>query len=122
MTARTRSLLITDEMVRAYSRRGNYHSEAGTAAELGLPGLVVQGLQVAGPAYGELLDQWGDEFLAHGTIEMKFVGPVLAGESVTARVELDAREASFEVGNDSSGRAAVVGSASCPPPNASPTP
>ena len=31
-------------------------------------------MQVAGPAYGLLLDAWGEEFLAHGTIELKFVG------------------------------------------------
>jgi acyl dehydratase len=111
----TRSLAITEELVRAYSRRGNYHSEAGTAAELGLPGLVAQGLQVAGPAYAELLDAWGGDFLAHGEVEMKFVGVVLAGQSVTAQVEfdVDAAAATFEVRNDATGQTAVVGAARC---------
>ena len=54
---RTRQLTITESLVRAYSRRGNYHSDSDAAAELGLSGLIAQGLQVAGPAYGELLDQ-----------------------------------------------------------------
>ena len=76
---------ITEELVRAYSRRGNYHSEAATSAGLGLPGLVAQGVQAAGPAYGVLLDAWGEEFLAHGEIEMRFVGIVLAGDTVDAR-------------------------------------
>jgi acyl dehydratase len=106
-----RELTITEELVRAYSRRGNYHSEAGTAAELGLPGLVAQGLQVAGPAYGELLDAWGEDFLAHGEIDMKFVGPVYAGESVIARLEIDRSSATYEVENATTTRVAVVGTA-----------
>ena len=32
-----------------------------------------------------LLDEWGEEFLAHGEIEMRFVGMVLAGDTVEAR-------------------------------------
>jgi acyl dehydratase len=108
---RTRSLTITEDLIRAYSRRGNYHSEAGTAAELGLPGLVAQGLQAAGPAYGELLDAWGDAFLELGEIEMKFVGVVLADHTVTARVTVDGDTAAFDVENEHAGRLAVVGTA-----------
>jgi acyl dehydratase len=108
---RTRSLTITEELIRAYSRRGNYHSDAGTAAELGLPGLVAQGLQAAGPAYGELLDAWGEAFLERGAIEMKFVGVVLADHTVTARVTVDGDTAAFEVDNEHAGRLAVVGTA-----------
>ena len=97
--------------MRAYSRRGNYHSDSDAAAELGLSGLIAQGLQVAGPAYGELLDAWGDEFLAHGEVDMKFVGVVMAGDTVGARVATDDGRATFEVVNESAGRVAVVGSA-----------
>jgi acyl dehydratase len=109
---RDRRLTITDALVRAYSRRGNYHSDAATAARLGLGGLVAQGLQVAGPAYGELLDAWGEDFLAHGEIDMKFVGVVMAGDTVAARVVVDDGRATFEVVNASADRVAVVGSAS----------
>ena len=59
------------------------------SADLALPGLVAQGVQAAGPAYGVLLDAWGEEFLAHGEIEMRFVGIVLAGDTVDARVDVD---------------------------------
>jgi hypothetical protein len=45
-----RRLHLTEDLLRAYSRRGNFHSEADAAGRLGLPGLVAQGLQVAGPA------------------------------------------------------------------------
>jgi acyl dehydratase len=108
----SRSLTITEELVRAYSRRGNFHSEAATSEGLGLPGLVAQGVQAAGPAYGVLLDAWGEDFLAHGEIEMRFVGLVLAGDTVAARVDVDDDgTASFEVTNTSRKHVAVVGSA-----------
>jgi acyl dehydratase len=104
---------VTEDLVRAYSRRGNFHSDAETAAELGLPGLVAQGVQVAGPAYGMLLDAWGEDFLAHGEIDLRFVGMVVAGDTVEARIEIaaDLEGAVIEVTNTSSGREAVVGHA-----------
>ena len=52
----------------------------------GLPGLVAQGVQVAGPAYGMLLDAWGEDFLAHGEIDLRFVGMVVAGDTIEGRV------------------------------------
>ena len=107
----TRSLTITEELVRAYSRRGNYHSEPTMSADLQLPGLVAQGVQAAGPAYGALLDAWGEEFLAHGEIDMRFVGIVLAGDTVDARIEIDDDTATFEVVNTTGARTAVVGTA-----------
>src|SRR5690242_12214973 len=94
---RTRELAVTEDLVRAYSRRGNYHSDPTLSAELRLPGLVAQGVQAAGPAYGLLLDEWGEEFLVHGEIEMRFVGIVLAGDTIAASVEIDGGEATFEV-------------------------
>jgi acyl dehydratase len=107
----TRSLAVTEDLVRAYSRRGNYHSDPTLSADLALPGLVAQGVQAAGPAYGLLLDAWGDEFLAHGSIEMRFVGMVLAGDEIDAVVEANEHTATFEVANTSAGRTAVVGRA-----------
>lgn len=107
----TRSLTISEELVRAYSRRGNYHSDPARSADLRLPGLVAQGVQAAGPAYGALLDAWGEEFLAHGEIEMRFVGIVLAGDTVDARVDVDGDTATFAVENTTRSRTAVVGNA-----------
>jgi len=104
---------VTEELVRAYSRRGNFHSDADTAAALGMPGLVAQGVQVAGPAYAMLLDAWGEEFLEHGEINLRFVGMVVAGDTIEARIEIaaDLEGALIEVTNTSAGRAAVVGQA-----------
>ena len=111
MSTHRRELVLTRELLRAYSRRGNFHSDAVEAERLGLPGLVAQGMQVAGPAYGALLDEWGDEFLDHGEIELKFVGMVVEGETVDATVTVDGSEASLEVVNRDHERTAVVGHA-----------
>jgi acyl dehydratase len=108
----TRELVISEELVRAYSRRGNYHSDATLSAGLQLPGLVAQGMQAAGPAYGALLDAWGEAFLAQGEIDMRFVGVVLAGDAVEARVEIDHdASARFEVVDTTAGHVAVAGTA-----------
>jgi acyl dehydratase len=100
-----RTLLVTEDLVRRYSRRGNFHSEHATAESLGLPGLVAQGTQVAGPAYGLLLDSWGEEFLATGSLDVRFVGMTVAGETVTATVELGTgtTDATIEGGADATG-------------------
>jgi acyl dehydratase len=104
---------VTEELVRAYSRRGNFHSDAETAAALGMPGLVAQGVQVAGPAYGMLLDAWGEDFLAHGEIDLRFVGMVVAGDTIEARIDIasDLEGALIEVTNTTADRKAVVGQA-----------
>jgi acyl dehydratase len=106
-----RTFTLTEERIQAYSRRGNFHSDAAQASALGLPGLVAQGVQVAGQAYGALLDAWGDDFLAHGEFECTFVGMVTEEQVVTTRVQIDDGHASFEVVNDTTAKAAVVGRA-----------
>jgi acyl dehydratase len=111
MSSHRRELLLTPELLQAYSRRGNFHSDPDEARELGLPGLVAQGMQVAGPAYGLLLEAWGDEFLAHGEVELKFVGMVVDGETVDAGVTIEGNEAELEVVNRSRARVAAVGRA-----------
>jgi acyl dehydratase len=112
MSTHHRELLLTPELLRAYSRRGNFHSDAEEANRIGLPGLVAQGMQVAGPAYGVLLDEWGEEFLAEGELELKFVGMVIDGEAVDATVTIEGEHAELEVENRDRGRAAAVGRAS----------
>ncbi len=110
MTAHRRSLPLTAELLRGYSRRGNFHSDPEEARRLGMQGLVAQGMQVAGPAYGALLDEWGDEFLARGELELRFVGMARDGDTVDAEVIIDGSSAEIEVRNGE--RTAVVGRAS----------
>lgn len=111
MTTRRRSLHLTPELLHAYSRRGNFHSDPEEARRLGLPGLVAQGMQVAGPAYGLLLDEWGEDFLAHGELELKFVGMVVDGQTVDATVTVTDGNADIEVSNRDRDRVAAVGRA-----------
>ena len=106
-----RRLALTAASIRAYSRRGNYHSDADAAADLGLPGLVAQGMHVAGAAYGALLDAWGEDFLANGELDLRFVGMVLAGDEVEARVIVDDDQATVEIATLNGERTAVVGHA-----------
>jgi acyl dehydratase len=118
MTTRRRDLLLTPELLRAYSRRGNFHSDEREASKLGLPGLVAQGMQVAGPAYGVLLDEWGEEFLEHGEVELKFVGMVMDGETIDAAVTIDGDCAEVEVVSRDRERTTAVGRASRRAPRA----
>jgi acyl dehydratase len=114
VTERRATWDVTEDLVRAYSRRGNFHSDAETASALGMPGLVAQGVQIAGPAYNMLLDEWGEAFLARGEIDLRFVGMVVAGDSIEARVEIEADGvATIEVENTTAGRTAAVGRATC---------
>ena len=106
---------ITADDIRVYSRRGNYHSDPDTAEAIGLPGLVAQGVHVAGRAYAALVDAWGEDFLAHGELTLTFVGMVLADQEIETRVEFgpdaDGNAAGITVENVTASRTAVVGSA-----------
>jgi acyl dehydratase len=107
----TRRSTITEADIRAYSRRGNYHSDPAAARRIGLPGLVAQGVQVAGPACAALIDAWGEDFLAHGEIDLKFVGIVLAEQEIETTVTFDGDLATISVENATSHRTAVAGTA-----------
>jgi hypothetical protein len=108
----TRTLGLTAELLRAYSRGGNFHSDEVEAARLGYGRLLAAGMQVAGPAYGALLAAWGNDFLANGSLALKFVGGAYAGETVDAAVDIDGDHASITVTVRESGITAVVGTAS----------
>ena len=111
MSVTRRSLHVTEDLVRRYSRRGNFHSEHETSESLGLPGLVAQGTQATGPAYGLLLDEWGETFLATGELDVKFVAMVLAGDTIVATVDAGPDDATIEVVNTRGEATAVVGKA-----------
>jgi acyl dehydratase len=106
-----RSLRLTADLLRRYSRRGNFHSDPDAAAGLGYERLVAQGMQVAAPAYGLLLDLWGDEWLDHGVLDLTFVGMVTDGQTVEAEVEATGDNATITVTVTTGDRTAVVGTA-----------
>jgi len=105
-----RTLTLTPERLLAYSRSGNFHSDPEAAAALGYRGLVAQGMHVAGPAYALLLDAWGEGFLARGEVELKFVGVVTDGQTVSVECDPSGTDAAFELTED--GRTVAVGRAS----------
>ena len=111
-----RRLSISDDSIRVYSRRGNFHSEPDQAAAAGMTGLVAQGTQVCAPAIALLLDAWGEDLLAHGELDLRFVGMVLGGHDVEADVDIapdgsDDGTASFTVTNLTTGAPAARGTA-----------
>jgi acyl dehydratase len=108
---RTRDLTLTEPLLRAYSRRGNFHSDADAARDLGLDALVAQGMQVAGPAFGVLLDAWGDGWLDDGALELRFVAMVREDDTVRAEVDVDGDVATINVRGVPDGVVRVVGQA-----------
>jgi acyl dehydratase len=105
-----RDLELTADSLVSYSRSGNFHSDPHAAAALGHPGMVAQGMHVAGVVYALLLDAWGEAFLASGEMDLTFVGVVYESQIVT--VELEAQDVdaiNFEITEKD--RTVVVGTA-----------
>ena len=102
---------MTDDLIHRYSRRGNFHTDAAQSESLGLPGLVAQGTQAAGRSFGLLLAAWGEDFIAHGSLDLKFVGMVVGGDEISTTVTINDATAEIHVVNETRARVAVVGSA-----------
>ncbi len=104
---------IGDDLIRAYSRRGNFHTDEAQSERLGLPGLVAQGTQATGRAFGLLIDAWGAEFLEHGMLDLRFIGMVVGGDEIESDLAFgpDNNSAAITVRNISRDRIAVVGTA-----------
>lgn len=93
--AEARSLELTGDLLRTYSRAGNFHSDDGAAREMGLPGKVAMGMQTLGPAYGLLVERWGEALVGSGELECRFVGMITEDQTADARVAV--RDASADV-------------------------
>lgn len=95
----TRRLTLTADLLRTYSRGGNFHSDDDAARRMGLPGMVAMGMQTMGPVCGILLDEWGDAALEGGVFEARFFGLVLEDDTVEGSVTKTADGAGFMVRN-----------------------
>lgn len=73
--------------------RKNLHTHLETAIAQGLPKLAASGTQYQGYVVQLLLDLFGDEWLHHGNMSAKFVAIVDAGDTLTAKAAVKAREA-----------------------------
>lgn len=107
----TRGLTLTADLLRAYSRAGNFHSDDDAAREMGLPGMVAMGMQTVGPAYGILLDSWGNDILERGALEVRFFGLVREGDTVEASVASEGDAAAFDIRNLTRGVSTAAGAA-----------
>lgn len=96
---RSRRVTLTRELLRTYSRAGNFHSQDAAARAMGLPGMVAMGMQTLGPACSLVLEDQGVECLAHAELEARFFGLVLEDDTVEATVAHDKRQATFAIRN-----------------------
>ncbi|MCU1457713.1 MAG: MaoC like domain [Actinomycetia bacterium] len=110
-TTTCRSLELTPDRIRAYSRSGNFHSDAEAARNAGLTRPVAQGMHLLGPAYGILLEQWGSEFLELGALEAQFVAMTFEGTTVDVTVHVGVEEAVIEVHDQPDGELLATGAA-----------
>jgi hypothetical protein len=100
----------------------NLHTDPGMAAEAGLEAPIASGLHYQGHLIGLLIDLFGDAWLAHGRMHVKFPRTVRAGEVVQAKVSVRAkrREAGavvFELDawcENQEAERVLVGTAVCP--------
>ncbi len=106
-----RSLELTPDRMRAYSRSGNFHSDAAAARQAGLAGPVAQGMHLLGPAYGILLEHWGSEFLELGALEAQFVAMTFEGTTVDVTVHVGVETATIEVHDQPDGELLATGAA-----------
>lgn len=95
----TRRLTLSADLLRTYSRSGNFHSDDDAARRMGLPGMVAMGMQTLGPVCGILLDEWGDVALDGGVFEARFIGLVLEDDTVEGSVTKADDGAIFEIRN-----------------------
>ena len=70
----------------------NFHTDLGEAQKLGYPDLVA-----AGPMFicflSELMTQcFGERWLTSGKLDVKFLRPVIAGDTITARATVTNKE------------------------------
>ena len=81
------------------------------ASDAGLPAPVAAGHAGGGTGVRVLLlEAWGDGWLDHGELELRFVAMVRADETIEAVVDLDGNEATVEV-RGAAGDLRVVGQA-----------
>jgi acyl dehydratase len=117
---------ITMDQMARYSGAGNFHSDDGEGAQLGLGGAIVQGGQLVGYLDEMLVRSLGEGFIIGGEIAVNFIRPARPGDTVTtngtltATAEKDAKpHGTFEIWlENQAGEKLVVGTASAFLPSA----
>ena len=65
--------------------KSNIHTDDAFAKSTGLPGLCAAGTQYQAALTELMIDLFGDDWLSHGTLGVKLVDLVLAGQTVQAK-------------------------------------
>ena len=71
--------------------RRNLHTDDEKAHEAGLTAPIASGLQTQGHLIRLMIDLFGDAWMCHGDLHLKFFGPVSVGDTVQPRVCLSSR-------------------------------
>lgn len=66
----------------------NLHTNAERARQAGLPDIIASGTQSEGMLIGFLISVCGQVWHRSGRLELKFVKPIMVGETVTPKVRL----------------------------------
>jgi 3-hydroxybutyryl-CoA dehydratase len=111
---------ITMDQMARYSGAGNFHSDDGEGAQLGLGGAIVQGGQLVGYLNEMLSRSLGEGFIIGGAIAVNFIRPARPGDTVTtggtltATTERDGQlQGAFDIWlENQAGEKLVVGTAS----------
>lgn len=104
-------LILTADLLRTYSRAGNFHSDDAAARKMGLPGMTAMGMQTLGPALQLVLDEWGAGWLRSGQMEFAFFGLVLEDDEIEVTVSFEDDTAIFGVRNLTRDRVTAAGTA-----------
>ena len=110
--ASERRFLVSEDRIRAYSRRGNYHSDrADGGGARACPASSRKACRSTARPTAHCSTSGATTFLEHGEIDVRFVGVVMAEEEIVADVAIDDGTATISVENASTGRTAAVGEA-----------
>ncbi len=72
--------------------RKNVHTDAEFAKSCGLPSVAASATQFMGYVAELMIDLFGVEWLSHGTMDVKFINIVNAGDILVTKAEVKSRE------------------------------
>ena len=72
--------------------KSNVHTDLEFAKESGLPSVAASGTQYQGYVVQLMIDLFGVEWLSHGTMDVKFIGIVDAGDILVSKAVVKSKE------------------------------
>jgi len=75
----------------------NLHTDHDVTQRIGLPGVIAAGTQLQAYLTEMMIDLFGEAWMAHGTMELKFIKTVLVGDLVLSKATVESKRT---VGSD----------------------